>query len=84
MILSKPVIKTLLLYFHFKQPCVRDLFSYKKYRIYWRHGVDVSDDVTSTKVIRRVKDKMFSVLILLCQQVTHNKTIYGGKSVWLL
>ena len=26
---------------------------------YWRHGVDVSDDVTTTKAIRRVNDKMF-------------------------
>ena len=42
---------------------------------------DVSDDVTTTKAIRRVNDKMFSVLILLCQQVTHNKTICEGKSV---
>ena len=27
--------------------------------ISWRHGVDVSDDVTTTKAIRRVNDKMF-------------------------
>ena len=27
----------------------------------WRHGVDVSDNVTTTKAIRRVNDKM-----LLC------------------
>ena len=27
--------------------------------INWRHGVDVSDDVTTTKAIRRVNDKMF-------------------------
>ena len=27
--------------------------------IYWRHGVDVSDEVTTTKAIRRVNDKMF-------------------------
>ena len=27
--------------------------------IYWRHGVDVSDDVTTTKAIRRITDKMF-------------------------
>ena len=32
--------------------------SVKKW-IYWRHGVDVSDDVTTTKAIRRVNDKMF-------------------------
>ena len=31
----------------------------KKIWIYWRHGVDVSDDVTTTKAIRRVNDKMF-------------------------
>ena len=56
----------------------------KIYWIYWRHwrhGVDVSDDVTTAKTIRRANDKMFSVLILLCQQVTHNKTIYEEKSV---
>ena len=27
--------------------------------IYWRHGVDVNDDVTTTKAIRRANDKMF-------------------------
>ena len=27
--------------------------------IYWRYGVDVSDDVTTIKAIRRVNDKMF-------------------------
>ena len=43
----------------------------KKQWIYWRHGVDVSDD----------DDKMFSVLIILCQQVTHNKTINEGNFV---
>ena len=30
----------------------------KKKRIYWRHGVDVSDDVTTTKAIRCVNDKI--------------------------
>ena len=49
--------------------------------IYWRHGVDVSDDVTITKAIRRVNDKMLSVVIILCQQVTHNKSICEGKPV---
>ena len=34
-----------------------------------------SDEVTTPKVIRRVNDKTYSVLILLCQQVTHNKII---------
>ena len=51
------------------------IFVKKNKWIYCRHGVDVSDDVTTTKAIRRVSDKMFSVLILLCQLVTHNKTI---------
>ena len=27
--------------------------------IYWRQSVDVSDDVTTTKSMRRVNDKMF-------------------------
>ena len=58
MILGKLVIKTFLLKFHFKQPCIRRLFS-KKIRIYWRHGIDVSDDVTTTKVIGRGNDKTF-------------------------
>ena len=31
----------------------------KKYWIYWRHGVDVSDNVTTTKAIRHDNDKMF-------------------------
>ena len=56
-------------------------FIFVKKWIYWRHGVDVSDDVTTTMAIRRANDKYFSVLILLCQQVTHDKTIYEGKSV---
>ena len=30
----------------------------KKYWIYWRYRVDVNDDVTTTKAIRRVSDKM--------------------------
>ena len=55
-------------------------FTYLKNKwINWRQGVDISDDVTTTKAIRRVSDKIFlfilSVLIFLCQQVTHNKTI---------
>ena len=28
-------------------------------RFYWRHSVDVSDDVTTTKAVKRVTDKMF-------------------------
>ena len=31
----------------------------KNKSIYWRQGVYVSDDVTTTKAIRRVNDKMF-------------------------
>ena len=31
----------------------------KKSLIYWRHSVDSSDDVTITKAIRLVNDKMF-------------------------
>ena len=27
--------------------------------IYWRQGVDVRDNVTTTKAIRRVNDKIF-------------------------
>ena len=27
--------------------------------INWRHGVDVNNDATTTKAIRRVNDKMF-------------------------
>ena len=27
--------------------------------IYWHHGVEVSDDVTTTKAIRCANDKMF-------------------------
>ena len=49
--------------------------------INWRHGVDVSDDVNITKAIRRVNDKFFCAFILLCQQMTHNKTICEGKHV---
>ena len=59
MILGKLVIKTIILRFHFKQPCIRRLFSPKNYWIYWRHGVDVNDDVTTTKSTRRVNNKMF-------------------------
>ena len=34
------------------------IFVEKKW-INWRHGVDVSDDVPTTKATRRVNDKMF-------------------------
>ena len=34
-------------------------FIFVKKWIYWRHGVDVNNDVTTTKAIRRVNDKMF-------------------------
>ena len=35
-------------------PCI-----FVKKGINWRHRVDVSDDVTTAKAIRRVNDKMF-------------------------
>ena len=56
-------------------------FIFVKKWIYWRHGVDVSDDVTTAKAIIRVNDMMFSVLLRLCQPVTQNKTIWEGKPV---
>ena len=34
-------------------------FIFVKKWINWRHRVDVSDNVTTTKAIRRVNDKMF-------------------------
>ena len=34
-------------------------FRSKKW-IYWRHSVNVCDDVTTTKAIRRVNDKIFT------------------------
>ena len=34
-------------------------FRKKNKWIYWRHCVDVSDDVTTTNAVRRVNDKMF-------------------------
>ena len=49
--------------------------------INWRHGGDVSDDVTTTKAINVSMVRCFCVLILLCQQVTHNKTFWEGKPV---
>ena len=35
------------------------IFVKKNKWIYWRLDVDASDDVTTTKAIRRVNDKMF-------------------------
>ena len=35
------------------------IFVKKKEWIYWRHGVDVSDDVTTSKALRRVNDMIF-------------------------
>ena len=46
-----------------------------------RHGVDVSHDVTSTKAIKRVNDKMLLCFDTSISQVTHNKTICEGKPV---
>ena len=31
----------------------------KEFLNYWRHGVDVNDDVTATNALRRVNEKMF-------------------------
>ena len=59
MFLRKPVIKTLLLQFHLKEQCIRRLFSKTLLQIYKRYGVDVSDDVTTPKVIRCANDKIF-------------------------
>ena len=59
MCLRKPVIKTLLLQFHLKERFIRRLFPKKLLQIYERHGVDVSDDVTTPKAIRCANDKIF-------------------------
>ena len=60
MFLRKPVIKTLLLQFHFKERCIRRLFSKNFYRfISFKVLHDVSDDITTPKAIRCVNDKIF-------------------------
>ena len=58
MILSKLVIKTLLCYFILNNH-VTAVYLLKNKWINWRQGVDISDDVTTTKAIRGVNDKMF-------------------------
>ena len=82
MILSKPVIKTLHLLFHFKQPSISAIYFRKQINGFI--GVTVLT-LVMTSLLPRLYDvsmiRCFSVLILLCQQVTHNKTIYKGKSV---
>ena len=55
MILSNLVIKIFIL----KNYVSAVYFRKKNKWIYWRKGVDVSDDVTTTKAIRRANDKMF-------------------------
>ena len=74
MILRKQVIKHFFCNFILNNH-VSAVYLRKKEWIHRRHCVDVSDDITSTKAIRRVNAKMFSVLILVCQHVTHYKTI---------
>ena len=55
-------------------------FMFEKKWIYWRQGGEFGDDVTITKAIRRVNDKMFSAVVLLCQQVTHKKNNLRRKT----
>ena len=59
MFLRKPLIKTLLLQFHLKERCIHRLFSLNLLQIYWRYGVDVSDDVTTPKAIRCANNMIF-------------------------
>ena len=59
MILSKLVIKTILYNFILNNHVIAVYFREKSKWIYWRQGDDVSDDVTTTKGLRRVNDKMF-------------------------
>ena len=76
MILSKLVIKTLILYFHFKP------FIFVKNNGFI--GVMVLT-LVMTSLLQRLLNvsliRYFSVLILLCQHDTHNKTICEGKHV---
>ena len=53
----------------------------KKKWIYWRHCVDVSDDFTTTKAIRRVNDKMFLCVETSISTSDSYKTICEGKPV---
>ena len=57
--LSKLVIKTFFYNFILNKHVSAVYFRKKKHWIFWRHNVDVSDDVTTTNAIRRVNDKMF-------------------------
>ena len=59
-------------------------FIFVKKWIYKRYNVDVIDDITTTKGIRRANDKMFSVLILLCQQVTNKQNNLRRKTCLII
>ena len=81
MILSKSVIKTLLYNF---------ILNNHVSAMYFRKKNDGFFSVTvltlvMTSLLPRLSDvsmiRCFSVLILLCQLVTHSKTIYEGKSI---
>ena len=57
MIVSKLVIKHLFSNFILNTHVAAVYF--RKKWINWRHGVDVSEDVTTTKAMRRLNDKIF-------------------------
>ena len=52
--------------------------------IFWRQGGDNSDDVTTSKALRRVNDKMFQCFDTSMSTRTHNKPICKKKPVRLL
>ena len=76
MILSKLVIKTLVLSFHFKKNHVSAVYFRKENN--GLIGVMVLT-LVMTSLLPKLKDvsmiRCFSVLILLCQQVTHYKIV---------
>ena len=57
MILIKLVIKTL--FYNFILNNHVSAIYFRKKMIYYCHGVDISDDVSTTKAIRRVNKKTF-------------------------
>ena len=59
MFLRKPLIKTLLLQFHLKERHIRRFFRKKLLQIDQRYGVDVRNDVTTSKAIRCANNKLF-------------------------
>ena len=81
MVLSKPGIKTLFYNFILNNH-VSAIYFRKKNNGFI--GVTVLT-LVMTSLLPRLYDvsmiRCFSVLILLCQQVTYNKTIYERKSV---